>query len=307
MRANRTNKKHGGFTLIELSIVLVVIGLIVGGILMGQSLISAAAVRAQISQIEKYNTAANTFREKYGYLPGDITATAASQFGFAARGPCPGEGDGNGIIQGSLLGNCAAYSNDEASGETVMFWVDLSATNLIDGGFTTGQPTGNYVASQTSTPSLGALFPAAKIGRGNYVYVYTGQAWNGSANMPTGINYFGLSAITQTVTGGAPFSNPALSVQEAYAIDSKVDDGLPQLGRVTVSYLGQGGASGYVNGTPNALGAGYVGPNTGPLTGSSTTCYDNGGVINTEQHYSIEISNGSNVTCALSFQMQAGD
>ena len=51
-----------------MSIVLVIIGLIVGGILVGQSLIAAAAVRAQISQIEKYNTAVNTFRDKYGGL-----------------------------------------------------------------------------------------------------------------------------------------------------------------------------------------------------------------------------------------------
>jgi prepilin-type N-terminal cleavage/methylation domain-containing protein len=59
------------FTLIEMSIVLVIIGLIVGGVLVGQSLISAAAVRAQISQIERYQTAVNAFRDKYSGLPGD--------------------------------------------------------------------------------------------------------------------------------------------------------------------------------------------------------------------------------------------
>jgi prepilin-type N-terminal cleavage/methylation domain-containing protein len=74
-----------GFTLIELCIVLVIIGLIVGGVLVGRDLISAAAVRAQVSQIEKYNTAVNTFRAKYGALPGDISATAAAQFGLTTR------------------------------------------------------------------------------------------------------------------------------------------------------------------------------------------------------------------------------
>lgn len=49
-----------GFTLVELSIVLVIIGLVVDGVLVGQDLFCAAAVRATISQIEKYNTAANT-------------------------------------------------------------------------------------------------------------------------------------------------------------------------------------------------------------------------------------------------------
>src|ERR1035438_2217859 len=92
------------FTLIELSIVLVIIGLIVGGVLVGQNLIAAAGVRATISQIEKYNTAVNTFRTKYNnQLPGDIDATDAAQFGFAARGPNPGQGDGNGIIQGDEI------------------------------------------------------------------------------------------------------------------------------------------------------------------------------------------------------------
>jgi prepilin-type N-terminal cleavage/methylation domain-containing protein len=87
------------FTLIEMSIVLVIIGLIVGGVLAGQSLINAAAVRATISQIEKYQT--NTFRGKYGYLPGDIKDPDASNFGFAARGQYAGEGDGNGVLEGN--------------------------------------------------------------------------------------------------------------------------------------------------------------------------------------------------------------
>src|ERR1700728_113591 len=90
-----------GFTLIELSIVLVIIGLIVGGILVGQNLIAAAGVRATITQIEKFNTAANTFYNKFGYLPGDIPAAPAAQFGFTPRGSAPGEGDGNGIIEGA--------------------------------------------------------------------------------------------------------------------------------------------------------------------------------------------------------------
>jgi hypothetical protein len=52
--------------------VLVIIGLIVGGILVGPEMIAAAAVRAQISQIEKYHTAVHTFQSKYGGLPGDL-------------------------------------------------------------------------------------------------------------------------------------------------------------------------------------------------------------------------------------------
>lgn len=57
----RGENRRGGFTLIELSIVLVVSGLIVGGVLVGQDLIRAAGVRATITQIEKFNQAAHTF------------------------------------------------------------------------------------------------------------------------------------------------------------------------------------------------------------------------------------------------------
>jgi len=60
--AIRPDHTAAGFTLVELSIVLVIIGLIAGGILVGQDMIEAATVRAQISQIEKYETAANAFR-----------------------------------------------------------------------------------------------------------------------------------------------------------------------------------------------------------------------------------------------------
>jgi prepilin-type N-terminal cleavage/methylation domain-containing protein len=92
-----------GFTLIELSIVLVIIGLIVGGVLVGQDLIRAAAVRGQISQIEKYQTAVNTFRTKYDGLPGDLSN--AANFGFQPRGSCPGQGDGNGVLMGVYAGS----------------------------------------------------------------------------------------------------------------------------------------------------------------------------------------------------------
>ena len=100
LRSTIKSPLGAGFTLVELSIVLVIIGLIIGGVLVGRDLISAAGVRAQVSQIEKFNTAVNTFSGKYGYLPGDISAASATRFGFAPRGSYAGEGDGNSVIDG---------------------------------------------------------------------------------------------------------------------------------------------------------------------------------------------------------------
>lgn len=123
---HRAPSHRSAFTLIELSIVLVIIGLIVGGVPVGQDLIRAAAVRAQISQIEKYNRTVNTFLGKYGALPGDMSDPDATNFGFASRGVSagqPGTGDGNRVLQG-LCGNgsnctqapCPRQAKQECSG-----------------------------------------------------------------------------------------------------------------------------------------------------------------------------------------------
>ena len=61
-----------GFTLVELSIVLVILGLLVGGVLSGQSLIRAAELRAVSTEHSKFVTAMNSFRDKYFAAPGDM-------------------------------------------------------------------------------------------------------------------------------------------------------------------------------------------------------------------------------------------
>ena len=63
------NARQMGFTLIELSIVLVIIGLIVGGVLLGRDLIHAAEVRSVISDVERFRTAALTFQENMVACP----------------------------------------------------------------------------------------------------------------------------------------------------------------------------------------------------------------------------------------------
>jgi prepilin-type N-terminal cleavage/methylation domain-containing protein len=257
-----------GFTLIELAIVLVIIGLIVGGVLVGADLIRAAAVRAQISQIEKYNQAVNTFAGKYGGLPGDLNVPLAQQFGFPVGGGTAGGGDGNGVIQGLQYSGGSSVNGSFQTGETAVFWVDLSIAKLIEGGFNTAifwVPTTNPCCGLTATsnPALINWFPQAKIGQGNYVYVY-------SANT---VNYFGVNAVTVVDNWGPFGANQGLTVQQAYKIDSKIDDGLPTTGTVQAS-----GVSGAAD--------------------TSTTCY------NTTPAYSTSINGGAGLNCALSFQMQ---
>ena len=60
-----------GFTLVELSIVLVIIGLLISGLLVGQSMIKASKVQAQIRQLQQYDVAVDNFDLNYKGLPGD--------------------------------------------------------------------------------------------------------------------------------------------------------------------------------------------------------------------------------------------
>jgi hypothetical protein len=263
---------------------LVIIGLIVGGVLVGQNLISAAYVRAQITQIEKYNTAVNTFYGKYSALPGDMNPTAAAQFGFVARIASPGEGDGNGIIEGIVSGANAGYG--EGYGETVIFWADLSVAGLVDGTFNTASASSN--PGTLSGTTLNLYFPQAKIGGGNYVYV-----WSGGINGGNGVNYFGVAEINQVgagweVLGPGGDLPESIPIAQAYAIDAKLDDGFPYTGNVTTIEL-YGGPR-YSAGTTG---------NGGPVS-----CSDNPSGVPGAQQYALDISRGSGPNCALSFRFQ---
>jgi prepilin-type N-terminal cleavage/methylation domain-containing protein len=95
-----------GFTLIEMSIVLVIIGLIVGGILVGQTLIKAAQIRGVIKEEVQFETAVNTFFGKYDCMPGDcanITTFLPAATGCGTLSPSGGvcNGNGDGLVCGS--------------------------------------------------------------------------------------------------------------------------------------------------------------------------------------------------------------
>jgi prepilin-type N-terminal cleavage/methylation domain-containing protein len=286
-----------GFTLIELSIVLVIIGLIVGGILTGQSLISAAGVRAQISQIEKYNTAANTFFAKYGYLPGDIPNPYAAQFGFASRGSLAGQGDGNGIIESYQTGGLQNNGVSQG-GEATMFWVDLSAAHLIDAGLTTATAS---LSLGYPYPNPALYWPPAKISSNSYVLVWGGDAW---ADTFAGANYFAV----QGMSAGYNVGTSSMTVAQAYAIDSKIDDGNPTTGTVQAVYDGLSQCDWADENSDIGIGqycptiAGY-----GPFNADSTTCFDNHNVNGGTMYYSTAKNNGAGINCNLSFKLQTGN
>lgn len=207
---------QSGFTLIELSIVLVIIGLIVGGILVGQDLIKAAELRATVGQKEKYDTAVNTFRGKYNGIPGDMLGT---NFGLAATGATGANGlaDNDGLIED---GSCSDPVGAGYGGENANFWVQLTQANMIDGNITTPL---NYTAVAAITSLTNSNLPAAKLGRGS--------RWHVAAI--SGANYLLLGGFTATtITTCTLTAAHVISPLNAFAIDTKLDDGLATTGLV---------------------------------------------------------------------------
>jgi len=107
-------RNQQGFTLVEIAIVLVIIGLLLGGVLKGQEMIKSAKVKSQIQQIDGISAAFNTYQDKYGAIPGD-DANAIVNTGVA--GLTNGNGGGT-------------YSGVE--GDTYI-WEHLQAANLLAG------------------------------------------------------------------------------------------------------------------------------------------------------------------------------
>ncbi len=208
-------KRQQGFTLIEIAIVLVIIGLLLGGVLKGQELITSARVRNLISTQDGIKAAYFGFLDRFRALPGDYTAAATNINGVAATN----NGNGNGRVETGLTATGTTVAE-----EHILVWEHLSKAGFLNGSYTY-----NTTESTATTPSN----PYGVRMRVIYDGVY-GIASGGSQrhNIKTG---------------------PQIPVDIIVEVDRKIDDGLPYTGGFQFSAFAAGGTAPTENGAASPI------------------------------------------------------
>lgn len=211
-----TSSRQSGFTLVELAIVMIIIGLLIGGILKGQELIANAQVTNAVTQIKGLDGAVSTFREAYNAFPGDMNnaATAGAITGRivgCTAAPCT-NGNGNGRLDSGVG---AAPSLTE---ESVWFFNHLRAADMISG------------LDGSNTLAFGRAIPLASIG-GGFSAGHTGGT-GGVVGFTTTNMRSGHYIVLQGSATGAVTANPILTGNQAARIDRKLDDGVSITGTV---------------------------------------------------------------------------
>jgi prepilin-type N-terminal cleavage/methylation domain-containing protein len=191
----KKNSTEAGFTLVEIAIVLVIIGLLLGGILKGQEMITQAKIKNIINDFNGVTVAVTSYQDRYRAIPGDDQNATTR---WTTQNPA--SGNGNGIIAG--LYNANDTSNAGAPGaafESNLFWQHLRIAGFVPG-LTTGTGSG--------TPPPNAA--------GGIIGVESGGGLN-----PGGLGF------TSTIIC---FSN--LPDKIAIAVDGQMDDSKPGSGQV---------------------------------------------------------------------------
>jgi prepilin-type N-terminal cleavage/methylation domain-containing protein len=208
---------RSGFSLVELSIVIGIIGLLIGGIIVGRSMIRAAELNKVGITLQQYDAAVQNFRQRYGAWPGDMTnatriwgaqnAIPATCITLPSSGAATCDGNGDQTIASSAA----------TIAEQFRAWQHLANAGLITGSYTGVGGSGgssHHVGNQNT--------PAGSFGKTAFCMRYIG-----SANLffnTYNILVWGLETSTS-------IPNAAVLIPEdAASIDSKIDDGKPGTG-----------------------------------------------------------------------------
>ncbi len=220
MLHKKTQNNFIGFTLVEMSMVVIVIGLIAGAILGGKNMIAASKMRATLTELADISSSIHSFQDKYNCLPGDC-ARAAELISTASNG------DGNGKIAQFLI-----YDNYTNTNEMWQVWLQLVKAELWKGkGTFTGASIGGY---QLDYSGPGVNVPASPMAKdaGYTVVHWGGYSWNdwSSGGGSKILNHAIVYGTPADFWGYRSTIGGNLTTAEAFAMDTKVDDGKPGTG-----------------------------------------------------------------------------
>jgi prepilin-type N-terminal cleavage/methylation domain-containing protein len=207
--------QQSGFTLVEIAIVLVIIGLLLGGILKGQELINSARVKNLANDFRVIPTYIYAYQDKYRALPGD-QAQAQLDNQFTGATAATAGTRGNGVIDGSW--------NGAATTEAGIFWQHVRLANLAAGPTATGDAA--YFPTNAVGGRLGAQSGAAITGMtGTYSVCSAGilgrYAKQLDTQMDDGVANTGSMRVTATDAAGtypATAATPPLNDDTSYTV-----------------------------------------------------------------------------------------
>lgn len=220
------NSKRG-FTLIELSIVLLIIGLISAGALVGRDLIHAAEIQKAIGQIQELQTALVAFKLKYNQLPGDMDN--ATNFW-----PDAINGDNNGKIQGTHDPDNEGFCVNRY--EDLNVWHHLGQSQLVRETFPPFSNPGDFDLFPRSPLALDSLYI-------NFAYdrTYSGSEPDNFLSLTTLKGPTSCQSLLGYIIAQAPVDEgwgmPPLDAQN---IDHKLDNGLPLTGQIVTTFTSLG-------------------------------------------------------------------
>lgn len=225
-------RSESGFTLIEIAIVLVIVGLLLGGVLKGQELITGAKVRNLIAQQDSIKAAFYAFQDRYRAIPGDYAAASAN---INCSGGCA-NGNGNGRIENGAGGGAH---------EEILAWSHLAGAGFLTGSYTAAAAVSAPAEDNTPKNPYGAFIEIT----------FDGIYGAGSAATPAAAKH-------NLKTGNQ------VPVEIMAEIDRKIDDGKPHSGAFQFSLYGSGGSGGPT--AANCLDA--AAPPNWKIAGSETNC-----------------------------------